>query len=257
VDELDTHIDEVPQDDLEDDRVESPDTREVASRLLALIVMDLRCSVEARFAAGQRESVMTWAEAQGIVEGVEEHLHPIERQLLFDKKVGDWDAGLRRDVHWLIEGQAMVRWALDGLAELPPPDLTTNPGELGPGPLITPNSFIDTAMLRPEAEIERAAEVAAFWLWRARAGPFRGKRLLPPHVREAVDRAASEGVIDPTMIIDGDVVAFGGPVFQLEEDLHEILTSIATERCRAARWLVGYDEDFYEVSIETQTLFDS
>jgi len=52
VDELDTHIDEVPQDDLEDDRVESPDTREVASRLLALIVMDLRCSVEARFAAG-------------------------------------------------------------------------------------------------------------------------------------------------------------------------------------------------------------
>jgi hypothetical protein len=56
--------------------------------------------------------------------------------------------------------------------------------------------------------------------------------------------------------LEDDVAAFGLPVFRLEEEALELLTSIATERCRAGRWLLGWDGGFYRVSLDTRMLLD-
>lgn len=235
----------------------APDAPRVASRVFGLLSMDLRCSIETRLAAGDLSAAGTWDEMAGVMDAVREHLDPIEVSYLFERPLGSWDAAARRDVHWLIEAQGVLRYALGEVDTLCPLDVTVRPGALGPGPLLAPSSYIDAARLRDDEALARVESLYSFVLSRATAGPFRGKRLLPPHVKEAVDLAVDRGLLSRTDLLEDDVAAFGLPVFRLEEEALELLTSIATERCRAGRWLLGWDESFYRVSLDTRMLLDN
>ncbi len=231
-----------------------PKANQVAERLLALMILDLRCAVETRAAAGDDAATQMWVQSHSLIEEVQRHLHRIERELLFDTEVGSWDADTRRDVHWLIEAQAILRWALFGMEDLPPPDALVQASVLDGSPLLSPRSFVDGARLRPAAALQTCEDLWSFWLWRANAGPFRGRRLLPPHVRENVELAVSQELVPLDTLIEDDVSAFGLPVFRLSEDQQELLASTVTERCRAARWLCGHAEGFYEISLEISPL---
>jgi hypothetical protein len=231
-----------------------PKANAVAERLLALMIFDLRCSVETRLAAGRSEAIDSWEEAQCLIADAKGYLHRIERELIFETEVGSWDADMRRDVHWLLEAQAILRWALSLLEVQPEHDALVKASAFSTSPLLSPGSFVEGARLRSIDELEQSEALWSFWLWRANAGPFRGRRLLPPHVRENVEAAVSQSIIDPTILLEADVSAFGMPVFKLPEEEQELLTSISTERCRAARWLCGHAEGFYEISLEVSPL---
>jgi hypothetical protein len=238
----------------EGEGVVPPRAGAVAERLLSLMVVDLRCGVETRLASGHDEAVETWHQAQSMIADVDGYLHRIERELLFGAEVGSWDAETRRDVHWLLEAQAILRWALCLVDGQPEHDALVRPSTFSASPLLSPGSFVEEAHLRPIEALEASEAFWSFWLWRANAGPFRGRRLLPPHVRENVEEATTQSILDPGMLMEGDASAFGMPVFRLPEEEQELLVSIATERCRAARWLCGHAEGFYEISLDVSPL---
>jgi hypothetical protein len=174
---------------------------------------------------------------------------------------------------WQIEAAACIAWALRLLPRLWPMDELFD-GKLDFQSLAAPEKrLVETASLRPIAEVQAAAERTKLWHWRARqlqlerqgyswppsnATPeqiadlrIKGLDSLDGIVRASAQLAKKAGTFNE--IVDEDFIARGKPFRELtEEDLSELL-GIASERHKALNWLCGLapDNNWAAVPLET------
>lgn len=151
------------------------------------------------------------------------------------------------DGSWRLESAICLMWALRLLPEIPPYDRQAMSDILGRIPYKRPWVFVRSAQLRPQAEIERARDLAEMWHWRSRARQLEDEGFEPPvgsgvaSLQEIVSltahKMANAGMI--TAAREGDFPAFGKPYRALEEKEWLEVRSIAIERHQALNWLSG------------------
>jgi len=221
-----------------EDNPATPGSAVVARRAVCLLALQLRCIAELQARRDLMEAMADW---RGIEEWVARDVEPDlcadEREVIL-AAIGGCPTPSFIDATWRAEALGVLLWSLGAIDSLPPFDTKFDIDELldrAPG-LAEVQSFVDRAELRRQGEIADAEERASHWLWRLRSMPHYGKSLMSPTVRQA-----NAGYADnwPDDVAEGDLAAFGGPVFRLDLDSSELraLRSIVEERCRALRWL--------------------
>ena len=189
---------------------------------------------------------------------------------LVSKALGSWSRQEQIDSAWRANSLGVILWALSQYDELPPWDTQFTPQEtIKPLNLFSPSgAFLEKVSLRPEAEIEKARDLAELWHWRSRARRFQEEVLQPEKgspgkeglqqeggadlgkaVKNAVAKAFETGDIHEP--INGDFPAFGKAYADLSAAEYSAATSIAIERHHALNWLCGYGNDWDTVPTVT------
>jgi len=232
----------------------------VARRVVCLVSLVIRAKAEQelhrtavnqasnRLAQSQRE----WLEGKGLWEVASER----ERQL-FRKSMGTWAVQDIADGQWREESMMVLLWAMQAGSNLPPYDTVASESELT-NSVPTPDQvdrFIAGATLRSQAEIQKARDIAEFWLWRARTTQLEKEGTkLPKNMtfEQIIHKSAKKGEEDGLFkAIDGDFPAFGKAYAKLSDDEWHQVMSIAMERLYALNWLCGYATDWDKVPTET------
>jgi hypothetical protein len=188
---------------------------------------------------------------QPLFRAAEPALLPSDEELLGR---GHWTDDVQRDLLWQFECLQVLLWAVNKLPEIPAADVQADPiplighiVEMSAGP----EQWLRTLSLRQCGELDKLDSRTELWLWRTRSCARRGRRLLPPFVKEAVDGALRRGLISADESVSGDLLAFSKPVFQLDAEQVDELRSIATERFRATRWLWCDFDDWWDPVLTT------
>lgn len=177
---------------------------------------------------------------------------------LVSKALGSWSRQENIDVAWRANSLGVILWALSQFQELPPWDTQFTPQEtIKPLNLFAPTkAFLEKASLRPEAEVEKARDLAALWHWRARTRRLQDEGIEPEEgsslaetVRASAAAAFEKGDIPEP--IDDDFPVFGKAYASLSQEELSVATSIAIERHYALNWLCGYSADWDSVPTDT------
>jgi len=170
---------------------------------------------------------------------------------------GEWTRRMVIDANWRIETLAVLLWALSQLDDLPGFDtMVDNLEIMNRSGLFKPVvDFMMGTRLRPYSMLRAQREVAGIWRWRAHTGMLiREGRVLDGSqpINDLIGQAAEElhetlGVRLPS---HGDIVAFGKPFSELDQEELQMVNSIAVERHFALRWLCGYVDDWGEGPVE-------
>jgi hypothetical protein len=154
---------------------------------------------------------------------------------------------------WRIESAQVLAWALRLIPEMPAPDEQAGSSLLRSEILNRPTSFLNSAVLRIQAEIDHAREVAELWHWRSRTeGLIREGRAFPSDeetirqglrsyhdvVRMAVNAAHTRG--DVAFVVEDDFGVRGKSFAKLSAEEWSEIRSISLERLYALNWLCGY-----------------
>lgn len=154
---------------------------------------------------------------------------------------------------WDVESVQALMWALSLIPDLPPYDTMADHEILKTVPSHNVAGFIESAKLRPWAEIDRARGNAEFWHWRSRerqlveeGGEFPFGKIkealgLNSHdelIRFTARMGADRGIIPKC--IDGDFPARGKAYRDLTPDEWFEVRSIAIQRHYTLNWLCGY-----------------
>ena len=157
------------------------------------------------------------------------------------------------DATWRVEAAQALMWALGMLAELPPYDTRAKHDLLKQIPSDDLASFIKSARLREQSELDRARDTAEFWHWRSRTRELiergqefpdnehmksMGFRSYDDIVRFSARNAAQKGTIPPC--IDDDFPAKGKAYRDLSPEEWQEVRSITAERHFALNWLCGF-----------------
>lgn len=215
-------------------------------RALALFSVAARAAMETDAAradaADWQARMLGWLQRTGI----DTALEPDESRLL-QAPPGSLTEADTRDASWRAEGVYVLAWALGAHPPLPH-DRLADPNDLA-GPLgflgEDVHSRADAPSLRAEHEIDGflARQLAVHWRLREytlRPGPMDFAAVVANGgwARLDIDDAA---LLDRDLAIDGDTIDRAGP------DAIIRCTSIASERHRAASWLVGADPVYSRV----------
>lgn len=154
---------------------------------------------------------------------------------------------------WRLEAAQVLMWALHLIPELPAPDEQADLDLSKPEVLSRPTSFLNSAVLRPEAAIDSARNLAELWHWRSRTEQLiragrpllpddemigRGMRTYQDIVRMAVKAAHERG--DVQSVIADDFGVKGKSYAELSSVEWSKIGSISVERHYALNWLCGY-----------------
>ncbi|MCO5167241.1 MAG: DUF4272 domain-containing protein [Planctomycetes bacterium] len=229
-----------------DDDVTPPTAARVVRRALALCAVVWRASLEQekgrRRAERLHADLLAWLDARaltGELEGPE--------RALVAAPIGALTRQRAIDASWRSEGLAVLGWALEACA-LPPHDEQADPhaataalGFLDDGPA----PALAAPRLRPAGELSAAARRLGGVHWRLRAFMQRPRAL---DLRAA---AATAGLapadLDGLPLLEGDLALRGAPIGRADPDVVGECASIAVERLRAMRWLLGLHERYSEV----------
>jgi hypothetical protein len=242
-----------------------PNATQVAGRLLALrcvvthamdtpLLSDLEDLTETERAelAVERESQARrfWDSVNS--SSISPYLSPWERQFATATM---FTMSLQQHLHgmWRLEAAQALMWALCLIAELPAPDTQSDLDLPKLEILNHPKSFLNSAVLRPQAEIEGARNLAELWHWRSRTEELiregrtfpadeqmarRGLRSYQDIVRLAVNAAYERGAV--RSVIDDDFALKGKSYAKLSSEEWSEVRSITIERHRALNWLCGF-----------------
>jgi len=227
-----------------------PQAGEALRRALVLSSIVARAGLEARAddprARDMHPRILDWLRATGLDQGLE----PGEAALLATPP-GRLDAAVALDAGWRAEGAYVLAWAL-GRHEPLPHDRLVDPDDIA-----WPLGFLDAraleregeAELRGEREIDTflARQLAVHWRLREYA--------LRPAPMDFASVVANGGWarldIDGGALVDADLAIDGGRIDRADAARLERCTSIATERHRAASWLVGANPVYSNVETIT------
>jgi hypothetical protein len=241
-------------------QVTPPTTEEVSRRLSALkVVCVFALSAPPRPALAEMSRAWSPSEKNQFEAKAKQHrddfwkrvkdsglfaaLTPKERELA-GVTVATMTARQQLDASWRVEAVAVLLWALGGLEALPGYDEPVDHAIL--------KQPLGDALLRPEAELARARDVAELWHWRGRTRELaeRGPALVPtPKMIEAgirsyddIVRASASlgherGTLPPP--IDGDFAVKGKAYRALSAGEWAAVRSMSAERHFALNWLCG------------------
>jgi hypothetical protein len=185
-------------------------------------------------------------------ENLWEYVTPTERQL-FDTPVAALTQQQVINASWRSEAIGILLWALGLTPQLPAYDSPAH-GEITkqvPGGDLA--SFINSARLRDEKEIDHAREIAELWNWRSRTRqlmeqgyPYQptealkkvGLNTMDDVVRMSARTAAEKGNLPPC--INDDFPAKGKAYRDLTTDEWSEVRSVSAERHYALNWLCGF-----------------
>lgn len=155
---------------------------------------------------------------------------------------------------WRIEALQALMWSLGMISQLPPYDEMANHDLLKVVPQAdNALSFINSANLRDNSQIDRARNLAELWHWRSRTRQLleRGDKLQPDEktlaagfrsfddiVRFSAIQAAKEKSIP--QCINDDFPAKGKAYRDMSDKEWAEVRSITRERHFALNWLCGY-----------------
>jgi hypothetical protein len=154
---------------------------------------------------------------------------------------------------WRLEAAQVLMWGLHLIPELPAPDEQADLDLSKPEILSQPTNLLNSAVLRPHAEIDSARNLAELWHWRSRTEQLirEGRPLLPDEqmtrqglrsyqdiVRMAVNAAYKQG--DVRSVIGDDFGVKGRSYATLNPEEWSEIGSISVERHYALNWLCGY-----------------
>jgi len=191
-----------------------------------------------------------WAPA--LRAGLWRHLSPAEKAFA-RTTLASMDRQAQMDAGWRIEALQALMWALGLVEALPPYDTQAPEGLLTDLRDAEMRDFALSASLRPEAEVDRARDIAELWHWRSRTRQLieEGRPLEPDEkmieaglrtfddiVRMTAREASRDGMIPPA--IDEDFPAKGKAYRDLTADEWSEVGSITVERHFALNWLCGY-----------------
>ena len=197
-------------------------------------------------AAEAHADCIAWCER----EGLQSEFEPQEWALI-STPLGQLSQRDEVNASWLTEPAVCLAWAL-GQVDLP--DYET---EADGAAVATALRFLDDAAngfraqseLRPQAELESLLETYLTLHWRLREFSLR-----PVHL----DFAAFAGQcrwanmrLDQVRLVDDDLSVGGSPLVTAPESLWRNCLSIASERHRAAEWLLGQHPLYSEVTADT------
>lgn len=158
---------------------------------------------------------------------------------------------------WGIEGIQVLLWALGKTKKPEPTEGARDIAEFFKmlrGQHRT-SAFIAMARLLPKDEIVVAEDITRLWLWRAREYQLQRREGFSAEARERVaavaKQAEEKGYFNA---IDGDFPVDGRPYRDIPIGRWQELRSIATERTKALRWLLGVFRGEYAwhgVSLDT------
>lgn len=242
-----------------------PNATQVAGRLLAL-----RCVVTQAIETPLLSDLEDWTEAERLElatarqsqsrrfwESVNSspifpYLSPWEREFATATML-TMSPQKHLDGMWRLEAAQVLMWALRLIAKLPEPDTQSDIDLPKLEMLDHPTSFLNSAQLRTQSEIDRARNVAELWHWRSRTEELirEGRPLLPDEqmtrhglrsyqdiVRSAVNAAHDSG--DVHFITGDDFEVKGKSYAELSPEEWSEVRSITIERHRALNWLCGY-----------------
>jgi hypothetical protein len=225
-------------------RHEPPSARRVAARALVLSTVVCRAYLEMNLKdmppeswEPQRRHVLDWLEGLGIARELEPH----ERSFL-QAPCGHVDGQLVTNAAWRGEGLAVLAWALNRFG-LPSYDEETFPPDLAQESVgfldaRAAREFLDSAVLRPVAALERFATHATVVTWRLRQfrmspGPLDFVGYLRRHA------SFREAWLEGLNIVDGDLALSAQAIAQADAEKVQTCERIALERQIAAYWLEG------------------
>ncbi len=231
---------QTPENDAADEDpplVGAPSASQVATRLRVLSALAMRGLLEVdadrAFALGKLDALRDWIREQGLEAALDED----EQEALFEPTIGGMGRQQAIDATWRVEGAAVLAWAL-GLCELPPHDVTIDPGALfdavGIGSA-TP-SALTSPTLRDDDTLDAMREHLFSIHWR-----FVDLRIRPaPLDFAAVAARSSFGLVcDPKTLVEGDLAVDGVPITRADQAAVGSAASIARERHQAANYLIG------------------
>jgi len=243
------------------ERVSPPVAADVARRALCVALSWMRFHIEAKddnpdwppFLRPEfdRLTIEDWAGEQGLLKCA-----TIAETYWWTSPHGSLDEDTMAAAASVCSALTPLRWALGHFETMPPFDdpYPAEPEDAQHIPLLAETGrFVVGARLRPDAEIERARDVSE--LWRIRA-------MLLEEEREPGDEpgrldelrakfAARRGALEAEVRLDqGDLVAFGKPYRELDDDEHEICSDVALGRLAALNWLCGHAAAWDEVSAD-------
>jgi hypothetical protein len=233
-----------------------PAVRRVAARALVLSAVVCRAYLEMNHKDMPRESwnpqrdhVIDWLKGLGLAA----ELEPQERDFLH-APCGIVDPQLVTNAAWRGEGLAVLAWALNrfGLPaydeEAFPPDLAQESvGFLNPE---AARQLLDTAVLRPAAEIERFATYATMVTWRLRTfRMYSGRWDFVEYLRRHT--AFREAWLEGLRFVDGDLAIGEQAVANVPPEKVHTWERVAEERQRAAYWLEGDNTVYSQVNPTT------
>ena len=232
----------------------SPTSERVARRALCLGAVAWRAMLERGNDVREeleraRTEFLEWVNAVGIGE----ELEPDEWRLL-QRPVGMLDQQEAIDAEWLIEGAAVLAWAL-GAFELPPydreADVSTLWTVLGLDSVDTAPEFLANPGLRPGDEVETLSRQILGIHWR-----LREQRLRPGmRVRDFEDTSQEAWFgklpLDGVRFAEGDLAIGEHAVGNAPQQVLLPCMLVVEERHRAVNWLCGDDEVYSRVDTPT------
>lgn len=227
--------------DDDDEAVEPPSAERVARRLLSLLAVAARATMELDFkqgAEGLQEyltKLVPWIEASGF----RDELEPQEWKVI-QRPLGRLENQDFIDAMWRVEGLAVLAWAMK-LCPLPPYDEIVVPVELYKAIGFLDNekcqTLIKAPQLRSKEELEDMRKHLLAFHWRVREFSLR------PNAVDFVDfsKECWFGGFDVQQfrIIDGDMALGDHAIVDASEEQLGIAQSTANERHMAINWLSG------------------
>jgi hypothetical protein len=148
-------------------------------------------------------------------------------------------------VSWLSEGLTVLWWAL-GIGPFPEWSSVLPSRVLKLVTTITPETFPTEAKLRPLDELRMYAENCSTWQWRFIEYILNGKE----HIDMEKECKQRGFLYEQIALIGGDLAIAGSP-FKESIDIisADNLPKVADERLRAAMWLCGFKEKYWEIEV--------
>ena len=175
--------------------------------------------------------------------GIEDALDEEEMRLLRSRS-GSWSQVERVQASWLVEGVGVLAWTLDQ-AELPKFDakcqavgVSLSLGLFQPGV----RDEIGLWSTRRQEEIATGAAYYFALHWRLQ------RYLVKPEKMDLAgalrDSKWPQPVLDGLDLAVGDLTIDGGPLEEVRRERLGEVFCIVRERCKAFRWLTGYDRSY-------------
>jgi hypothetical protein len=229
---------------------EPPSAARVAARAQALSAQAYRAILERSAAdpeaAEAHSGCIAWCERVGLQSEFE-----TREWALLTTPLGQLSQRDAINASWLTEPAVCLAWAL---RQTEVPDYET---EADGASVATALCFLDDAadsfraqsQLRPQAELEALLDVYLTLHWRLREFSLRPGPL--DFVAFAEQCQWANMCLDQIRLVEKDLSINGRPLAEAPESLWRTCLSIASERHRAAEWLLGQHPLYSEVTADT------
>jgi Domain of unknown function (DUF4272) len=229
---------------------EPPTAARVAARAQVLSAQAFRATLERSASdpevAEAHVACISWCERVGLHSEFEPH-----EWALLTTPVGQLSQRDAVNASWLTEAAVCLAWALCQ-AEVPDYEIEADGATVSMSVHFlddTADAFRAQSELKPQAELKDLLDLYLTLHWRLREFSLRPRHL--DFVTFAAQCEWAKMRLDQVRIVHNDLSVGGGPLVAAPENLWRACLSIASERHRAAEWLLGQHPVYSEATSDT------